>query len=108
MNDANDHLSAKSAKSAKSANDYLSMLFERSNAAQSLWTFESVVVLGLVGFLATAGRNVGNFWIEGLITVVFAGFALFNLLELRKVSHQREILAERHPIFHVFLGQLGH
>ena len=39
------------------ANDYLSMLFERSNAAQSLWNFEAVVVLGIVGFVAT---NVGN------------------------------------------------
>jgi hypothetical protein len=73
--------------------DYLPILFERSNTAQSLWNFEAVVVLGIIGFLATAGSKANQSWLLLLIIIVFLGFVYFNLSEILKVSHQRETLA---------------
>jgi hypothetical protein len=74
--------------------DYLTMSFERSNAAQSLWNFAAVVVLGIMAFMAKTSGNVeGLRFIQVLITLGFLCFVSLNLLELRKISHQRTILA---------------
>jgi hypothetical protein len=45
--------------------DLLPILFERSNAAVTLWNIEIVVVLGLIAFLASAGKMIGH-WSIGL------------------------------------------
>jgi len=80
--DANDAITAK---------DYLPIQFERSNAAQSLWNFEAVVVLGILAYVGAKGSLAPGL-IQILLTIGFLGFAVLNLAELRKVSRQRTII----------------
>jgi hypothetical protein len=80
--------------------DYLSILFERFNASLTLWTVESAVALGLVGFWAQSGINESPdahtllYWRLGLIAA-FILFVVFNLGAQLLISLQRStILAE--------------
>jgi hypothetical protein len=72
--------------------DLLPILFERSNATATLWNMEIVVVLGLIAFLASAGKIVGHWYIKLALTVGFLAMVAFNVSALIEVTEQRQEL----------------
>lgn len=74
--------------------DFLAIVFERSNAAQSLWNFYVVAALGIVGFLASAPARVKTKRIRILVTLGFILFILLNLPALVAVTRERLVLIE--------------
>jgi hypothetical protein len=75
------------------AKDWLPILFERSNATSTLWNIEIAVILGLVAFLAAAGRRVDNWPAKLALLAAYLVMAWLNLLALIQVSEQRALLA---------------
>lgn len=74
--------------------DLLPILFERSNATATLWNIEIVVVLGLLAFLANAGKMIGHWCGKLALTVGFLVMAGFNVSALIVVTEQRRALAD--------------
>ena len=74
--------------------DLLPILFERSNATARLWNIEIIVVLGLIAFLANAGKMMGHWLPKLALTVGFLVMAGFNVGALIQVVEQRQALAE--------------
>ena len=72
--------------------DLLPILFERSNAAVTLWNIEIVVVLGLIAFLASAGKMIGHWSMKLALTVGFLVMAGNNVVALIGVMEQRQAL----------------
>jgi hypothetical protein len=75
------------------AKDLLTLVFERSAAVQTFWNFYIVVTLGLLGFLASAQTACARSPVQAVLTVVFVGFAVSNLLALLEVNRQLSALA---------------
>jgi hypothetical protein len=85
--------------------DLLTIIFERSNAATTVWNIELVLVLGIVAALVTAGALANQWLIKLLITVtavLVSGLTFRSLIEItlaryilrdlfRKINHD-EIL----------------
>ncbi|MDQ6867538.1 MAG: hypothetical protein M3178_03730 [Pseudomonadota bacterium] len=74
--------------------DLLPILFERSNATATLWNIEIVVVLGLIAFLASAGKMIGHWSMKLALTVGFLVMAYFNVGALIEVTEQRQALVD--------------
>jgi hypothetical protein len=74
--------------------DLLPILFERSNAAVTLWNIEIVVVLGLIAFLASAGKMIGHWSMKLAFTVGFLVMAGNNVVALIEVMEQRQALVD--------------
>ncbi len=74
--------------------DFLPIVFERSNAALSLWNFYAIVALGIAGFLASAPAKVATKGIRVLVTFGFLAFILLNLPALIAVTRERLVLVE--------------
>jgi hypothetical protein len=74
--------------------DLLPILFERSNAAVTLWNIEIVVVLGLIAFLASAGKMIGHWSMKLALTVGFLVMAGNNVVALIEVMEQRQALVD--------------
>jgi hypothetical protein len=74
--------------------DLLPILFERSNAAVTLWNIEIVVVLGLMAFLASAGKMIGHWSMKLALTVGFLVMAGNNVVALIEVMEQRQALVD--------------
>jgi hypothetical protein len=72
--------------------DFLPIVFERSNAAQSLWNFYVVVVFGIAGFLASAPTRVATNQVKAFLSLGFVVFILLNLPALFTVTRERQIL----------------
>jgi hypothetical protein len=72
--------------------DFLPIIFERSNAAQSLWNFYVVVALGIAGFIASAPKKVVTARIRLLVVAAFAAFVVLNLPALIAVTRERLVL----------------
>ena len=70
------------------------ILFERSNATATLWNIEIVVVLGLLAFLANAGKMIGHWSGKLALTVGFLVMAGFNVSALIVVTEQRRALTD--------------
>jgi hypothetical protein len=74
--------------------DWLPIVFERSNAAETLWNMQIVVILGLIAFLAGAGKAVAHKPMKLLLIVGFLVMVAFNLCALVDVTRQRHALFE--------------
>jgi len=74
--------------------DLLLILFERSNPTATLWNIEIVVVLGLLAFLASAGKMIGHWSVRLALTVGFLVMAGFNVVALMEVTEQTQALVD--------------
>ncbi len=74
--------------------DLLPILFERSNATATLWNIKIVVVLGLLAFLASAGKMIGYWSMKLALTVGFLVMAGFNVVAFIEVTEQRQELVD--------------
>jgi hypothetical protein len=74
--------------------DLLPLIFERSNAAQTLWNFEIVVIFGLLGFIASARAIAHETTVKLMLTIAYIVFATGNLFALLNVTEERRILVE--------------
>jgi hypothetical protein len=71
--------------------DLLPIIFERSNAMQTFWNFQIVVIFVLLGFITTA-RVASQPSVKVIMTIGYVIFALVNLEALVSVTEQRKIL----------------
>jgi hypothetical protein len=72
--------------------DILPIVFERANAASTLWNIEIVTILGLIAFFAGAGKQVNHTFVKLAIVIGFVIMASFNLAALIEVTEQRHAL----------------
>ena len=72
--------------------ELLPIIFERSNAMQTFWNFQIIVIFGLLGFVTTARATARQASVEVMLTVGYLMFALVNLEALLAVTKQRWIL----------------
>lgn len=70
----------------------LPIIFERSNATQTFWNFQIVVIFGLLGFITTARATARQASVKMMLTIGYVMFALVNLGALLSVTEQRRIL----------------
>ena len=70
------------------------LIFERFSAFQTLWSLYIAILLGVVGFVASATKAMQSNTVKTIITVGFLGFASVNYLALEDVREQRVILIE--------------
>jgi hypothetical protein len=74
------------------AKDWLPIVFERSNAATTLWNMQIVVILGLIAFLAGAGKLVARRPVKPALILGFLVMVWFNLSALVDVTKERDAL----------------
>jgi hypothetical protein len=74
--------------------DLLPILFERLNATVAFWNIEIGVVLGLLAFLASAGKMIAHWSMKLALTVGFLGMAGNNVSALIQVVEQRQALVD--------------
>lgn len=74
--------------------DLLPILFERSHPTATLWNIEIVVVLGLLAFLASAGKMIGHWSMRLALTVGFLVMVGFNVVVLIEVTEQTQALVD--------------
>jgi hypothetical protein len=55
------------------------IIFERSNAMQTFWNFQIIVIFGLLGFITTARATACQESVKVMLTVGHVMFALVNL-----------------------------
>ena len=72
--------------------ELLPIIFERSNAMQTFWNFQIIVIFGLLGFVTTARATARQASVKVMLTVGYLMFALVNLEALLAVTKQRWIL----------------
>jgi hypothetical protein len=67
---------------------------QRSNPTATLWKIKIVVVLGLLAFLASAGKMIGRWSMKLTLTVGFLVMAGFNVVALIEVTEQTQELVD--------------
>ena len=79
---------------AMGVKDLLPIIFERSNAATTIWNIELALILGIIAALVTAGGLAHHSRIKILITLMFYLASWLNLRALIEVSLQRRVLRD--------------
>ncbi len=72
---------------------YLELALSQANATQTYWDFYIFFVVAVLGFIATVRLEVLSKWhIKASVVLLFAVFALSNLLGMLKNHDRREVL----------------
>jgi hypothetical protein len=72
--------------------ELLQMYFERSGAVETFWSFEIVVVLGILTIMCTVPHVFADFARRLVVTIAFVLFAASNLQAILVITRQRRIL----------------
>lgn len=72
--------------------ELLQILFERSNAAATLWNFQLTVLLALFAFLTATSNTIRSKVLLAGLTTVYAVFAVINLTVLLQIETERSVL----------------
>jgi hypothetical protein len=74
--------------------DILTIIFERANAAATLWNYLLTVILTGVAFLVAASEHLRSKLILAGLTIGYLTFAYENCMALNDVQGERRILSE--------------
>jgi hypothetical protein len=72
--------------------DAITILFERFNAATALWNLQLVVIIGVLGFLATSPALLKKPLLVWGLAAGYLAFASINIKVIDQVENQRRVI----------------